>query len=127
MSYNDREWLALLKVGDRVIFGGSALNSDRIGTIVRFTKNFIIASLDSGNSAYEYKFRKESGHETGGGYHRSFLREATKERVDAIKLDYLRYRVKSLFHDKIDWDTVPLETLEQLKEIGKAFLKKEKV
>lgn len=124
---DDREWLGLLKVGDSVIISSSGLSSgDSLGVVVRLTKNFIIATRNSNNS-YELKFRKESGCETGEGYHRAWLREATKERIDALKLDYLRRKVKNFFTDKFDWDKLPLEVLTQLKEIGEKYLKEDKV
>lgn len=124
----ERVWLDSLKAGDKVILSkyGYGSSTNRVGFIVRRTKNFIIASAQDGAANYEYKFRCESGYEAGSGYYRSSLVEATQERLDAIHLDVARYHVRSLFENKIDWTKVPIETLQQLKGIGQAFIKEGK-
>jgi hypothetical protein len=119
---NDYEWLLKLKVGDRVIVVGSGLaRGDQVGNIHHFTKNFIVVTTP-GN--VDLKFRKESGSQAGDtGYYHHWLREATQERVETIQLVRTRSVTRLLLDDKVDWEKVPLETLKQLQEMVKPYLK----
>jgi hypothetical protein len=116
----DNDWLQKLKVGDTVIINGSGLNrGTSVGTITKFTKNFIVVN----QNGFDSKYRKESGWATGDSYYHSHLTEATPEALAQAEEE--RYR--QVFQNKLrhlSWADVPLDRIKEIREIIEPYIKR---
>lgn len=122
---SDKEWLQNLKVGDKVILHGSGMGRYRhVGKVSRFTNNFIV--VESGSNKLEHKFRKESGRETGDGWHHYWLEEATSEKIADIILKGEQFKVKGYVEKTVNWSIVPADVIDRVYMMLDPFVKEDK-
>jgi len=112
-SEMDNEWLQNLKVGDAVIikpvFGDSV-----IGLVSRLTKTQIAVGRD--------KYRKTNGFLVGGdAYYRHHIKEATKERLDAIAYESEYCRLRDELKALAKWRCFTNDQLGEILELVKSF------
>lgn len=105
-------WLERLSPGDYVILH-TGFNHKEIAKVKRTTKTQVIILRNNIMDAdYEQKFSKNNGFMIGShGFHRSFLSQATPEKIDAVreaaKRSYLLYRIRDF-----DWARLATKELE---------------
>jgi len=102
-SKDKREgWLRKLKVGDEV----AIISHFREYSINRIAKITPTGRITVGNTTFDYNGSERN---TGTYSISDSLREVTQEIRDAIRKYQLIYKLK-----KVNWNTIPLETLETL-------------
>ena len=101
---NERDWLAALKPGDKVLIESGYGNRRHIATVAKITPSGLISIVD-GHSRY----RQKDGWQVGDGasFDKCLLREATPERLATIRLEVRRSRIA-----KFAWHTAPAELVD---------------
>ena len=106
----DKAFLENLSPGDRVIVSsGGVLRPEKVGRVDRLTKTQIILADGS-------RFRKSDGWQSGDGWSRSYLREASEETIKEIAaLARRRKLLRNVQHFR--WETLPDDLLQQVVDL----------
>jgi single-stranded DNA-binding protein len=117
---SEKNWLAELKKGDRVIVSGRYGSERYVQTVLRLTATRILVGTPSARidgADAETAFRKSDGHEIGAHpYSGRALVEGTPEAVQAVSNENKRIKLADALAHR-NWRNVSLEKLEQITAI----------
>lgn len=104
------DWLANLKVGDKIVVGGGGRIRVFLSTVRRLTKTRIFTTGDGAFGRDGY---------SPGQWATTYLLEPTPENLEEVRQEALRVRRCQVAYQlrEYAWQKLPLETLEAIKAL----------